>query len=176
METLTKNRDVDDIILHKLDDRSLLNLCIASPQLKFCNDEKFWRDRFYFKFGKYEKIKGTWKKFYLGAIYYWDLADEENQIDNAMGLAAKDGHMDLVEFFISLGANNWRMGEIAARKGKHSDIEDFFRSKIRYGEIPIGRYFGRYYGFELDIDEYYIFGPKTKDRNEIKKTSFSDID
>lgn len=68
---LTKQKDTDYLLTSYLDDKSLLKLCIAQPHLEFCNDENFWQKRFYSKYG--EQIKServTWKKFYLGVIYY----------------------------------------------------------------------------------------------------------
>ena len=47
-----------------------------------------------------------------------------------MMCAAKAGHRELVEYFISLGATSWDWGmEIAVQTG-HRELEDFFAEKI----------------------------------------------
>lgn len=45
--------------------------------------------------------------------------------------AARGGHKDLVEFFISKGANNWDWGMLEADKGGHKDLIKFFRQKLK---------------------------------------------
>jgi len=71
---LTGNKDIDLYeILMPLDDESLLNFCKTTWKneysRKLCKNEDFWRNRFYNKYGDFEKNPNrTWKKFYLGII------------------------------------------------------------------------------------------------------------
>ena len=44
--------------------------------------------------------------------------------------AAKGGHQDLVDFFISKGASDWNLGLRCAAKGGHKDLIDFFKAKM----------------------------------------------
>lgn len=47
-----------------------------------------------------------------------------------MGGAARGGHKDLVEFFITKGANEWNDGMRAAARGGQKDLVDFFKGKL----------------------------------------------
>ena len=42
------------------------------------------------------------------------------------------GHKDLVEYFISKGANDWNMGVRYAAHGDHKDLVEYFQQKIRH--------------------------------------------
>lgn len=78
MSVLTGHKDSDIIILSKLDDRSLLNLCLVRNRYinTLCNNEDFWRNRFVKVFGleasKYKPEDRTWKKHYLTVIMHLD--------------------------------------------------------------------------------------------------------
>jgi hypothetical protein len=72
---LTHVKDVDLKMLMMMDDRSLLNFCIADKYVNdLCNDEKyrFWETRFINRFGleaaKYKPINRSWKNHYLKVI------------------------------------------------------------------------------------------------------------
>ena len=45
--------------------------------------------------------------------------------------AAVGGHKDLVEFFISKGADNWNLGMQSAALGGHKDLIEFFQKMER---------------------------------------------
>ena len=108
--SLTGQKDADLIILSNLDDRSLLSFCSTSQYGRtLCQNETFWRNRFLNKFGKHFKSPNrTWKDFYLKVVYYFD--KNEDDLNDAMGNAARGGHMDIVNFFINKGATNWNWG------------------------------------------------------------------
>jgi len=57
------------------------------------------------------------------------LAAEKDKVNEGLGEAAKGGHKDLVEFFISKGASEWDEGMWDAAQGGHKDLVDFFISK-----------------------------------------------
>ena len=65
--TLTSIKDVDLLIMEKLDDRSLLNLCQTNKNAsRICNDEIFWRKRSYKNLQDVRKCDNmTWKQYYL---------------------------------------------------------------------------------------------------------------
>ena len=46
-----------------------------------------------------------------------------------MEYAAKGGHRELVDFFISKGANDWNWAMAYATKGGHQELVDLFISK-----------------------------------------------
>ena len=93
---LSGQKDVDFIILSKLNDRDLLSVCITDKYAnRLCNNEDFWRNRFITKYGvdyiKYNTLK-TWKRFYLLIVKY---LNGTNNWNKAMSSAAKSGHSDL---------------------------------------------------------------------------------
>ena len=66
-------KDVDLKILMDLDDKSLFKTCTVDRYTKrICNDEHFWRNRLYSRFGKkaidIKPIDRTWKNHYLQIV------------------------------------------------------------------------------------------------------------
>jgi ABC-type arginine transport system ATPase subunit len=64
---LTSIKDVDLLIMEKLDDRSLLNLCQTNKNAnRICNDENFWKKRSYKNLRDVRKCDNMkWKQYYL---------------------------------------------------------------------------------------------------------------
>ena len=81
---MTEIKDVDLLILSKLDDRDLLNFCMTSKYGKYlCKNEDFWRNRFMKKYSdkvKYRDISKTWKHFYLGLISLTDIISRHSYV------------------------------------------------------------------------------------------------
>ena len=48
-----------------------------------------------------------------------------------MADATFGGHLHLIEFFISKGANDWDWGMAEAAFGGHKELIDFFQQKIQ---------------------------------------------
>ena len=125
MNVLTGNKDADLIILDKLDDKTLVNFCIVNKEAnRLCSIDSFWRNRLIKNYGNIQFKSRTWKQFYLSIFKYWH--DDTNI---AMRNAANGGLKDLVDFFISKGANDWNHGMWYAALGGHKDLVDFFISK-----------------------------------------------
>jgi len=127
-------KDLDILFLSRLDDdKDLLNaLNINAATKKYTNNENLWRNRFQRQHpSDFEYVdslkKSSWKDFSLLLIKYLDLA--KGDYDTAMKLAAQGGHRNLVDFFISKGADNWNSGMFGAAQGSHHDLVDFFISK-----------------------------------------------
>ena len=134
MNVLTGNKDTDLLILGNLDDKSLLNFCLVNQDAnRLCSIDSFWRNRLVRKYGQesleFKSPNKTWKQFYLSILKYWTFDDD---MDEAMENAAKGGDKDLVDFFISKGANQWDWGMEGAAEGGHKDLVDFFISKGAY--------------------------------------------
>ena len=126
MNTLTGKLDTDRIVADRLNNNDLLNFCRADPFLSICNNDNFWRDRLFCKYGRIEKsTEKSWKTFYLQIVYYF----KKSGINRAMKLAAIGGHRDIIDFFIKKGATDWNWGIIYAAKGGHRDLVDFFIQK-----------------------------------------------
>ena len=129
MNILTGQIDADLLILDILDDKSLINFCLVNKDAnRLCSIDSFWINRLVRKYGQesfqFKSSERTWKQFYLSILKYWD-----DDIDKAMVNAAKAGDKDLLNFFISKGANNWNGGMYWAARGGHKDLVDFFISK-----------------------------------------------
>lgn len=154
-KSLSQIKNVDHEILKYLDDRSLLEFCKTSQYGKqLCNDENFWKQKTFSKYGIFRKNqKRTWKDFYLLIVYYMDKYNSDidtilfnlskrgmKNIDlinfflarganpNA-GLdgASRKGYKDLVEYFMSRGANNILIGYMNAILSNHQDLAEFFK-------------------------------------------------
>ena len=70
---LTGIKDADILILNKLNDEDLFNVCLTNQYTaKLCRDESFWRNRYIQKFGedkiKYKPQDRSWRNQYLKVI------------------------------------------------------------------------------------------------------------
>jgi len=50
--------------------------------------------------------------------------------NTAIYYAARGGNIDLVDWFISKGANDWNYGMNGAALGGHKELEEWFKQKI----------------------------------------------
>lgn len=71
--TLSGLTDADKLILKKLDDGSLFNICKVDRHFRrVCSDQSFWRERFLNKFGphaaEYKPKDRSWKRHYIKVI------------------------------------------------------------------------------------------------------------
>ena len=149
-KSLSKIKDVDKKILSELDDKSLLEFCKTNKYgYELCNDELFWKNRFIRRFGRADKNDvRSWKDFYLKVVFYMDkyrnkalarlsmkgirnldlinffLVRGYSPNEGLVG-ASVGGHLDLVEYFVSRGANDFINGYLQA---KTQEIRDYFRS------------------------------------------------
>jgi hypothetical protein len=148
---LSKIKDVDKKILAELDDESLLSFCkTARYGNELCKDDLFWKNRFISRFGRAEKNPDrSWKDFYLNAVFWVNRYRNQALARLSMkgirnidlinfflvrgyspnsGLvgAAAGGHKDLVEYFVSRGANDFINGYLNA---KTKELRDYFRDK-----------------------------------------------
>lgn len=79
-KNFTGNRDTDEYLFSKIDDRTLFNLCLSSKFI-FCNDQNFWKRRFISKFGFVPEVP-NWKRLYLKTVKYMDLYNDIKIIIN----------------------------------------------------------------------------------------------
>lgn len=84
--TFTGIKDVDLLILSRLEDEDLFNVCLANQEInQLCKDETFWRNRFYSRFSQalhpndINSIKPseTWKNYYLEVIASLDTTGKD---------------------------------------------------------------------------------------------------
>ena len=128
--SLTKIKDVDLKIMSELDDRSLLQFCKTNKYANnLCKEPMFWRNRIQTKYPKALEFKSpdrTWRNYYLNIVYYMDKLEKTHK---RMYLAAKNGEKDLVDFFISEGADDFSEGMKSAALGGHLELVKYFISK-----------------------------------------------
>ena len=137
MSFLTKNKDVDLLILEKLSDKDLIRICLVNAYArKLSYNEDFWRRRFITRFGaefmKWKNKDRTWREFYLAIIrniYRYSLTGTVENIEGGLEESAFKGQKDLVDFFIAKGAKNFENGVEAAIRGKNKDIVYYLISK-----------------------------------------------
>lgn len=150
---LTGKKDTDFIVLAKLNDEDLLNLCNSFESknkyiYQICKDENFWMNRTFQKYGKVEKNPDrSWKDFYLVLLYYINkynlpLAAAAKKDDNldiikvltnlyrdnvelALINASEEGSLEIVKYLISQGASNLNWVLYYA---KTSEIRDYLQS------------------------------------------------
>jgi hypothetical protein len=147
MENFTGNKDVDLIILDKLDDRTLFYVCGMNQKDEYvnriCNDDYFWMNRLRKTYGDVAKIQPrTWKNLYLGLVYFLDKYENTfnlNEINNEsenLSLPfvleiAKKNDWDVLYYFI----NNKRFNNIevivegAAEAGNIFMVNHFIRDE-----------------------------------------------
>jgi hypothetical protein len=141
-KSFLKIKDIDLLMMTNLeDDEDLLNFCLTNSYTRsLCKNEKFWKDRLIKRFGKnslkYKNSDQTYKNFYLYIIHFQSIGYNYNE--ESMKEAAKKGLLNLVDFFISKGADEWRNGKLFAEIGGHKELAEFFEDKIR--EQYINRY------------------------------------
>ena len=111
---LTGNKDLDHIILNKLDDKDLVNVCQTNHKAdEICKDQNFWMNRILSKFPSVDmdvlkKYKGsrTWSDYYI-----YDLRRiifKENEIQQA----ANDGKLD--HLIVLMSKINYDVADLAA--------------------------------------------------------------
>lgn len=88
------------------------------------------------------KIAATCRrlKTFFERIYdlrVWLDAIQREMWRDGLVYAAKEGHRDLVNFFIEKGANHWNTSFKNAAIGGHRDLVEFFIEKLKKDGIPI---------------------------------------
>ena len=106
MNILTGQKNADLLILDILDDKSLINFCLVNKDAnRLCSIDSFWINRLVRKYGQeslqFKSPERTWKQFYLLILKYWN-----DDMNSGMYYATQGGDKDLVDFFISKGADD----------------------------------------------------------------------
>jgi ankyrin repeat protein len=95
---------------------------------RFCKDESFWRNRFIKNFGEINKDDTrSWRNTYLLLVKYLNL---EDPIESA----AKDGYIDIVEYFINRGGDSSTAIYPAALYG-HFDLIKYIVDNYNYPDV-----------------------------------------
>lgn len=151
---MTKQKDTDLLILSNLDDRSLLNFCIANRYGKeLCSDENFWRNRLIEKWGNPSFIPQSWKRIYLKTISI----DDKYEIDWELYLSARAKDVEMVNFLIYLGAESNFMGLRGAIEVGDINLVKFFLSRMEAFQYDINDLLTKvsFFGYK-DLIEFFI--------------------
>lgn len=124
MNTLTGNKDVDAMILSNLDDRDLLVYCQSGEHAqRVCNDENFWRNRTFDKYGRVEKLATqTWKNYYLNKMVLYG-----EQLDQSVYDAARANNRAEIVRLLNMGADI-QYALDGAFFTRNRELVDFIRS------------------------------------------------
>lgn len=112
---ITGNRNLDVMILNKLDDVDLVNTCQTNRAAdQICQDQTFWLNRILTKFPKLpidvlDKYKGdrTWSEYYINDLRRIGLPPDPRDFDAYTPLerAVNDSRLDHVIILLSRGAD-----------------------------------------------------------------------
>ena len=150
----TKLKDVDQQILLEMDDETLLNYCKSHKYgSRLCDDDLFWKKRVIRRFGSVQKGENrTWKNLYLNLIYYAITYHNKNDalyqistkgiknidlinfyllrgadINEGLIGASQGGDKNLVEYYISRGANDFINGFLTSKQFGNNHLLKIFR-------------------------------------------------
>lgn len=138
-KSLSGHRDPDLKILSYLDDTSLLNFCVASKYgAELCKYEHFWQTRLIDTFGNPGYKPTSWKNLYLSIIHYlhqWPIMTafgnvNYNPFNSALYHAAQDRNMEMVQYFISKGADDWGLAIQGAAESGDAYLVNYFIEKM----------------------------------------------
>jgi hypothetical protein len=112
------------------------------PDFRKINKERSWKDTYLaliYYLSKYKEVRQRLIRMSkkgmknLDLIEYTILKDDEISLKvkakYGMHGAANGGHKDLIDYFISKGADDWNAGLRGAAGGNHKDLVEFFISK-----------------------------------------------
>lgn len=153
---ISGSRDTELIVLSKLNDRDLLNVCLTNREInKACKNENFWRERFINKFdqkpqepsdlfdypSKYKKDSETWRNFYLKFL----LCTDKYKIKNNLLLkACFIGDLSLVVYALNFRTtdNHLRMETplMLASQGNYDDIIKYLINRGTLISFKIGEW------------------------------------
>lgn len=164
---ITGNKDLDLIILNKLDDKDLVNVCKTNTQANIlCNDQTFWLNRIMIKFPylgldilkTYKGKKKNWSQYYIKILRKLTPETANKDLINA----ARNGFLDRVIISLYNGADiNYKGGTaiIFAAGNNHLHvvkyladgnflpftIEDAIYQAVSKGHLDVVKYLiGRY--------------------------------
>lgn len=115
----SKNKDVDRIILQKLDDVDLFNTLLVNKYGNSLANENFWMNRVLQRYPqtfKFKEPRMTWRKYYLSIVYYID------EMKTKYGFNFKQG--DPKKYYHALRINNNARGRSKQAEFLKKDMED----------------------------------------------------
>ena len=99
--TLTGHKDTEALVLSKLEDRDLLSYFRTGLGTKIYNDENFWRNRTFNKYGRVKKSKNqTWRDYYLNKMLLYG-----QQLDQSVYDAVRANNREEIVRLLNMGAD-----------------------------------------------------------------------
>jgi hypothetical protein len=97
-------KDVDLLILEKLNDKDLLSFCSVDKYANdLCKNEMFWKRRVFEKFGNIKKdVNRTWRNLYLSIVYYKNKYENTYEILSKLHEKGLSPESDIVDYFLSI--------------------------------------------------------------------------
>ena len=129
---LTGVKDLDIIILNKLEDQDLVSVCKTNTVAnKLCDDQNFWLQRIVIKFPylglsvlkKYKQDR-SWSQYYIEDLRSMN----KNNADTKLITALKSGRLDQVIIAVKNGADI------------HANNDASLRNASAYGQLDIVKY------------------------------------
>lgn len=111
---LTGNKNLDFVILNKLEDNDLVNVCQTNTAARdLCDDQRFWLNRIMFKFPylsldilKQYKGNRDWSQYYIEDLRKINLNNKKDYLKDG----AHDGRLDHVMISVNKGVDVETMG------------------------------------------------------------------
>lgn len=134
MKTFSGIKDVDRLILEKLDDRDLLTSCNASEYCNKITDEGFFQRRALRNFPRESEIKPDyvkWKQFYLMLVY---INSEKEKVCRNIQNLVEQGKLNENAYYLStfdLANPKFNYFVDKFTEGYHTDIPDYFSTTYR---------------------------------------------
>ncbi len=130
---LTGNKNVDIIILNKLDDKDLVEACQVNKRADvICNDQTFWMDRIVTKFPEVpndilRKYKGgrTWSEYYINDLRKINKSTKYYLIEGS-----RIGRLDYVIIALEKGADIHHKDDWALRNASYNGRLDVIKYLI----------------------------------------------
>ena len=141
---LTQNKDADKLILQEMNDKTLMNMCIASKYVnELCKDEFFWRNRFLNRFAPSEIVTKlaltyrpqnmSWKKYYLMTVI--EIEEMKNILGQiTMRQFAEDG------LYLTVVLSKYFLDKFAGveRKGVEKKLRDIMSFNPHFSQNMTG--------------------------------------
>ena len=134
--SFSKTKDVDRLILQKLNDEELINTLLTNKYANSLADENFWMNRVLIRYPgtfRFKEHNMTWRNFYLSSVYYID------KMLTQFGFNFTKG--DPKKYYHALRINNHVIGKMRQAMFLRNDMEDialFYSNKLSSRNINYG--------------------------------------
>ena len=127
--SFSKVKDVDRLILQKLEDQDLFNTLLTNKYANSLADENFWMNRVLIRYPgtfQFKEPNPTWRNFYLSSVYYID------KMLSDFGFSFTKG--DPKKYYHALRINDnalWRSGQAKFLRNDMEDVALYYNNKLR---------------------------------------------